>query len=194
MKNSTSFKMCLIALCVFMSANMSAGAEQAVKQAFTKSGITANVTNYNWSQLITTPKGLATTAFLLSLFIFFAREADHTPDRYDLEELKADPSFKNIFKFVYYFLLDGVIGHVRKPSSLKVDEDGKTIQARPGVPSRGFYGKISDIIKPLGQTLGFVLATGKFAKEGIDGLFAWEILTPQDNATTVPWDFTPLGV
>jgi hypothetical protein len=169
MKNST-LKICAMALCLLATQSMSADA------ALTKSSVLANIAKFELKNLVTTPEGLATSAFAISLFIFFSREADGAANRYNIEDVKENPTFKNIFKFVYYFLLDGVIGHQRKSSSIKVDADGKTIEARPGFPPRGLYGHISDMLKPLGQTLGFVKDTGDFVAKCLAGIVAWELL------------------
>jgi hypothetical protein len=125
------------------------------------------------SSLVTTPEGLAITALMISILIFNLREPDHKANRYNLEDLKANPTFQNIFKFVYYFYLDGLIGHKRITSSAKVGDDGKTIVVKPGVPARGLLGAISDITKPVADTLAFAALSGAFLKTGGEGLLEW---------------------
>jgi hypothetical protein len=171
MKNSTSLKVCAMALCLLVTQSMS-----ATDIPLTKSSVLANLAKFELKNLVTTPQGLASSAFAISLFIFFSREPDGAPNRYNIEDVKQNPTFKTIFKFVYYFLLDGVIGHQRKSSSIKVDADGKTIEARPGHAPRGLYGNIADVLKPLGQTLGFVKDTGEFVAKCLAGVVAWELL------------------
>lgn len=179
MKNSTSLTICAMVLCLFTTHSMSAGAIE--KEVFTRSSVLAKIAEFELKNLVTTPQGIATSAFAISLFIFFSREADNKPNRYNVEELKADPTFKNIFKFVYYYLLDGVIGHARKSSSIKVDADGKTIEAKPGVQPRGLYGNMADILKPITQTLGFVQDAGEFVTKCITGIAAWELLVTTER-------------
>ncbi len=182
MKNST-LKTCLMALCLFTAHSMSADAvtDTLKKELSTRSGILAKLAKFELKNLVTTPEGLATTAFMVSLFIFFSREADTKPNRYDIEEVKANPTFQNIFKFVYYYLLDGVIGHKRQSSSSKIGEDGKTIVVKPGVPARGFYGQISELAKPVADTLGFVKTSGDFFFSCITGILAWELLVKAEQ-------------
>lgn len=185
MKNSTSLKTCLMALCLLtvhgMSANAAALIDQAGKEALTKSGVIAKIAEFELKNLVTTPEGIATSAFMISLFIFFSREADNKPNRYNLEELKANPTFRNIFKFVYYFYLDGILGHKRQSSSSKIGDDGKTVVVKPGVPPRGLLGHAAEITKPLGETLGFVKSSGEFIRDCILGLVAWELFVKAEQ-------------
>jgi|GEM_PF-3234406 hypothetical protein len=184
MKNSISLKTCLMALCLLTVHGMSANAaliDQASKEVFTRSGVLAKFAQFELKNLVTTPEGIATSAFMMSLFIFFSREADNKPNRYNLEELKANPTFRNIFKFSYYFYLDGVIGHKRQSSSSKIGEDGKTIVVKPGIPPRGFLGHVAELTKPVSETLGFVKSSGEFIRDCIFGLVAWELLVKAEQ-------------
>lgn len=176
MKNSTSLKACLMALCLLTVHGMSAATAETAAEAFTRSGVIAKLAKFEFKNLVTTPEGLATSAFMISLFIFFSREPDTKPNRYNIEEVKANPTFQNIFKFVYYYLLDGVIGHKRQSSSSKIGEDGKTVVVKPGVPARGIYGQAAELAKPIADTLGFVKSSGEFLRDCILGLLAWEIV------------------
>jgi hypothetical protein len=177
MKKLTSIKMCVITACLLLAPRASADASVAAgTAAATRSGLVAKIFNHTISKQLTTPAGITGLALMVSLFMHFSREPDTAPNRYDLEELKANPTFKNFMKFAYYFWLDGICGHPRKSSSLKVDADGKTIEARPGVPARGLFGQVSDLVKPVGQTLAFIIASGTFAAEGLKGLLAWEFV------------------
>ena len=180
MKNTLSLKTCLMALCFFAAQEMSANAAIS-KELFTRSNILEKITAAELSEFIKTPTGIATAAFAISVLIFNMREPDGKPNRYNLEELKANPSFKNIFKFVYYFLLDGVIGNKRQSSSAKIGDDGKTVVLKQGYPARGFYGQVSELIKPISETLGFIPATGKFISDCVFGLIAWELLLKMEH-------------
>src|SRR5579862_970107 len=105
MKNST-LKICAMALCLLATQSMSASAP--VAKGIVGAAI-SDLVQTELSSLVTTPEGLAITALITSILIFNLREPDHKANRYNLEELKANPTFKNIFKFVYYFYLDGIV-------------------------------------------------------------------------------------
>jgi hypothetical protein len=168
MQTLKSLKIGLIASCLLLSPIASAKAEL-------KPGTVGDLGQYTLEGILTSPEGIASIAFMASLFKHFSRKPDNSPNRYDLEALKANPSLNNASKFAYYFLIDGIIGNPSKSSSIKVEADGKTILADPGAPARGLYGAISDSVKPMTSTLLFLLSTKAFAKDGIRGLFAFKV-------------------
>lgn len=167
MKHSTSLTLCALALCLFSAQSASATAESKLAQPLTR------LANINLNKFISTPQGIAATCSMIALFVFFARKPDTAPDRYDLEAVKNDPSFKNIFKFVYYYILDGVLGHASQGSSAKIGEDGKTVVVKPSIPARGGLGQISEMIKPLSETLKFIATSASFLTTSMDGIETW---------------------
>lgn len=169
MKHSTSLILCALALCFFATSSMSASDAKKV----TLNQAVEKLSNVKFTSLVTSPKGVATTATMIALFIFFSRKPDTAPDRYDIEAVKADPSFQNILEFVYYYILDGVIGHQSQSSSAKMGEDGKTVVIKPGIPARGGLGYLSEIAKPLASTLGFIASISTFIDASADGINIW---------------------
>lgn len=164
MKNITSLKLCVLASCLLLSPIISA-------DALTKSGVKRLANRKFLTQLTTTPTGLSSLAFLASLFYFFSRDPNNQPDRYTLS---VDAFASNPLENSYYFLLDGVIGNAKKSATIKADKDGN-IEVKHGAPARGLYGKISETLKPILQTLGFVENCAKFTESCVLGLLAWGI-------------------
>lgn len=164
MKKTTSLKLCVVASCLLLSPMISA-------DALTKSGVKKLVNRKFLTQLTTTPTGISTLAFMASLFYFFSRDPNNQPDRYTLsvDAFKANPLGN-----AYYFVLDGIIGNAKKSATIKADKDGN-IEVKIGAPARGFYGKVSETIKPLLQTLGFLGDCAKLTETCALGLLAWGV-------------------
>lgn len=155
MKTLTSVKACILASYLLSSAMPAHAIDTAV--------VTTTL------QKFASVKGITTLAIAASLFQFFARKPDNNPVRYDLEKMKAgDIDFDGI-KFL---IIDGLIGHPQKSATIKADTNGK-IEVKQGAEAKGLYGAISEIIKPLATTLGFIVVWNKFLADSNAGIDAW---------------------
>lgn len=167
MKKVTSLKIGALALCLLGAPHMSAAAPAATAV----SKLATKVAKAELHKFFATPKGIATLSFMLSLYIFFSREPDNAPNRYDLEKFKTNPL--DLMNY-YYFYWDGIWGNRRQSSSARIGADGK-LELKPGAPARGLGGMISEMVRPLESTFNFIDSTERVAMTILAGMIAWGV-------------------
>lgn len=123
----------------------------------------------------------ALLAFTASLIKYACTEPHNEPIRYKVDEAKTalneirqginvQENLVKLRNFVWYFILDGIIGHGMKKRSIRIDPDEPSkLFVHPGAKSKGLYGRIASYHKGIFAMLFFMKAVDKFQKDGIKG-------------------------
>lgn len=120
-------------------------------------------------------------AFAASLIKYASTEPHNEPVRYDIEEAKQaisdiqnginiKESISKLKNFIWFFILDGIIGHGMKKKSIRIDPDEPTkILVHPGAKSKGLYSYIHGYHKSIFAMGAFTVAIATFLKKSQNG-------------------------